>query len=140
MQLGEVHISPLIKRLNYLIVSLSFISMVSTQANDLLAFKPSSILWAQQMSSSNSTHLQENPYSKVPYLWTFSTSVLVESSFVFLALHLLLINYIVMKNRGSLERVWSPKYFLLMLLVSSFLATCTHFAFRLFILEVFKNT
>ena len=52
---------------------------------------------------------------------------------------LIIINYIVYKNRVSFENAWRTRDFYVLLFVSSFLSLMTQTLIRLSILGVFKN-
>lgn len=82
--LDERYVSPLVNRINYLTIILSLLAISSSTFSDLLVFQPKLILNLQNSDG----QLQ------VPHLWTLVTSLFVETSFAFLVLHLLTINYI----------------------------------------------
>jgi hypothetical protein len=75
----------------------------------------------------------------LPYLWTLITSVLIETNFFAFVFHLVLANYIVYKNKEVLEKAWAPKDFILMIVLTSIMATSIHLVFRLSIYFVLKN-
>ena len=74
-----------------------------------------------------------------PYIWTMVTCAFVETNIAFLAIYLLLINYIVSKNRECLESAWQTKNFMRMLVITSFLSSMTQFVLRLCIYSITKN-
>lgn len=134
--LDEQHVSPLIQRLNYLILAFSISSMLFSAVNELLIFKPVNIINLTSEALRNET---EATSFTVPFVWTLSTSSFVETNFFYLLLHLTLINYIVIKNKAALEHIWRRRDFFYMVLVAGFLATTTHFAWRLALFALFKN-
>ena len=129
--MDERYVSPLVNRINYLAILLSILAISSTQLSDLVVLKPSLIF---------SFELFDQGTMQVPYLWTLVTSIFVESSFAFLALHLFIINYIVIQNRESLEKQWTRRNFFTMLCVSGFLSSLTHFLGRMVLYKVFKSS
>ena len=64
------------------------------------------------------------------------TSVFVETNAVFMLTHLLLVNYIVIKNKASFEEAWRRWDFFLLLCFSGSLATAAHFCCRLIMMEI----
>lgn len=97
---------------------------MSLQAfNELLVFRPKNII--------NFDKKAVGP--AVPYIWTFVTSVFVETSLVFLVIHLATINYVVLRNRQTFESAWTKKEFLKMLCICATLSTFTYYIFRLVI-------
>jgi hypothetical protein len=134
-QLDQLHISPMIQRINYLILVLSLSSMLMSSVNDLLVFKPVNIINMNKVAPANSTDAS----IRVPFVWTFTTSVFVETNFLFLVMHIMLINYVIIKNKTSLEQIWKIRDLFTMLCVSGFMATCTHFVWRLCIYAILKN-
>ena len=91
--------------------------MLMSAVNELLVFKPVNIFNPDSEPSEKAVNL--------PFFWTFSTSIFVETNIAFLVIHLLLVNYIMLKNRTSLEQIWRRKDFFVMVVVSGFMATCT---------------
>lgn len=118
--LDSVFVSPIIQRINYLILTLSAIALFEP---DFMVFKPQNLI---RLAAGDSTENQQ-----MPYIWTLVTSIFVETNLVYLIAHLFLMNYIVYKNRSSFESSWSAQDFFVMLCVSSLFATSTHFLIRL---------
>lgn len=129
-QLDSEHVSPLIQRLNYLVLFLSLFGMLSWHIEALLIFRPAYIY-----APANS-ELKPAKLLDYPYVWTLLTSVFVETNPVFLATHLLLINYIVIKNKASLESAWRTKDLVVLLCVAGVLSTLSHFACRLALMKL----
>ena len=93
VQLDTDNISPLVQRLNYIILLLSVSCISMSQLNEIFVFKPVNIYNVDIKPKKLKTE------SHFPYLWTFLTSVFIDTSIPFLAMHLFIINYIVIKNR-----------------------------------------
>jgi len=124
------YVSPLIQRVNYVILIFSICAISSESLAEFFVFKPSMIL-----SVGKKTPKQ----SSIPFLWTLITSVFVESNIIFLVIHFATINYVVVKNRKSLESAWQHRDFMKMLCISAMLSTSTHFMFRLTIYKATGN-
>ena len=124
------YVSPLIQRVNYVILIFSICAISSESLADFFVFKPSMIVSVGKKTSKQTS---------IPFLWTLMTSVFVESNIIFFAIHFATINYVVIKNRKSLEAAWQHRDFLRMLCVSALLSTTTHFMFRLTIYKVTGN-
>ena len=124
------YVSPLIQRLNYVILIFSFCAISSSSLANFFVFKPSMILSVGKKSADQSS---------IPFLWTLVTSVFVESNIILLVIHFITINYVVIKNRKSLESAWQHRDFIKMLCISAFLSTMTHFVFRLSIYKMTGN-
>jgi hypothetical protein len=149
-QVDEENISPLIQRINYLTLTLSLSCMLLSDIKQLLVFKPVNIFNPNKQAVAETVAVEANSTSAnstlsssmnfgVPYIWTFSTTVFIETNFLFLIIHFMLINYIVIKNKTALEHIWRRKDFFFMICISGFMATCTHFAWRLALYGIFKN-
>lgn len=77
--------------------------------------------------------------AQFPYIWTMVTCSFVETNIAFMVMYLLLINYIVSKNRTCFETAWQRKDFMRMLLVTSFLSSMTQLVIRLVLYSITKN-
>lgn len=86
---NSAHVSPMIQQINYMIVIFSVASMSFQAFNELLVFRPRNII----------NFNNKVPGAPVPFVWTFVTSVFVETSLLFLVIHLATINYVVVMNR-----------------------------------------
>lgn len=106
--------------------------MIFSAFSDLFVFKPVNIIDLTKKAG-------EANASKIPFLWTFSTSVFVETNVFFMLVHLFIINYIVIKNKAALEQSWRRRDLFMMIVISGFFATCTHFAMRVLIFFALKN-
>lgn len=123
------YISPLIQQVNYIIIIFFFASISLQAFNDLLVFRPKNII-------------NFNPKAQgapIPFIWTFVTSVFVETSLLFLVIHFATINYVVVMNRSTFENAWTKKEFIKMLCICAALSTTTHFTFRVIIYSCTKN-
>lgn len=70
-----------------------------------------------------------------PYFWTMITCVFFEASWFFLALHLLMLNYLV----NQLEHVWSRTSFATLVVFSAFSTSIFRLAYRLIYSHAFEN-
>lgn len=128
------HVSPLIQRINYLVIFLSLFGMLSSHVESMLIFRPSFIYMPEGV--------QDAPIKLVeyPYVWTFLTSVFVETNPVFMLMHLFLINYIVIKNKSSFEEAWRRQDLFFLLCISGLLSSLTHFGCRLALMKLSQKT
>jgi hypothetical protein len=123
------HVSPMIQQVNYIIIIFSVASMSLQAFNELLVFRPRNIINFNKKASS----------AAVPFVWTFVTSVFVETNLLFLVIHLATINYVVVMNRQTFETAWTKKEFLKMLCICAILSTFTHFVLRVLIFSCTRN-
>jgi hypothetical protein len=93
------HVSPMIQQINYMIIIFSIASMSLQAFNELLVFRPRNII----------NFNKKAPSAAVPFVWTFVTSVFVETNLLFLVIHLATINYVVVMNRQTFETAWTKK-------------------------------
>jgi len=86
--------------MNFIIICASMLCILGGRSvSDYLVFMPDHIL-RQQVATDASQG------GSLPYFWTFFTSIFVEESLFILAAGLMVINYVVYKNRQSFETVW----------------------------------
>lgn len=104
--------------------------MLSYHVESLLIFRPAYIF------TPTGSEVKPAKLMDYPYIWTLLTSVFVETNPVFLATHMLLINYIVIKNKSSLESAWKTKDLFVLLCVAGVLSTVSHFICRLVLMKI----
>jgi len=105
--------------------------------SDYLVFMPDHILSQNVKGQQTATDVSQG--GSFPYFWTFFTSLFVEESLLILATGLMVINYVVYKNRQSFETVWQTRDFYVMLGVAALLSSMTMLMLRLVMLGLFRN-
>ena len=150
-------VSLLIKKVNYMIISLSAVTLVLglfDGPTQLLVFKPSSI-WnlAQNPAIAEDTKTkaaatdatpgspEENTSSSfsLPYFWTLATSNFIQPNPIYLVFYLLAINYIVQKNQRTLEQIWHTSDFLKLIIIAGIFSNMNLLILKVLGYEVWKN-
>lgn len=86
--------------MNFIIICSSMLCILGGKSvSDYLVFMPDHIVRQRDAKDASQS-------SSFPYFWTFFTSIFIEESLLIMLGELMVINYIVYKNRKSFENAW----------------------------------